>query len=136
LSVASFVKSYLEKNRIKLAESYLRVTEFLKLHRIPYDSRINAGFFVSANVFDLLVPPVQEGAVAQSDSWAVQMRFESVILSHRLFLASGTTFGSQVLGWFRIVFSHSASYLDEGLRRLLLAAQELKSSLEREIAAP
>ena len=41
-----------------------------------------------------------------------------LLLRKKVFLASGALFGSERVGWFRIVFSQHREYLIEALRRM------------------
>ena len=45
------------------------------------------------------------------------------LLEQKLYLASGSIFGSETPGVFRIVFSHPQEYIDEALRRMLKAIE-------------
>lgn len=45
----------------------------------------------------------------------------SVLLESKVFLASSKQFGSEQLGWFRIVFAYSIDYLNGGLQRIVHA---------------
>jgi bifunctional pyridoxal-dependent enzyme with beta-cystathionase and maltose regulon repressor activities len=40
------------------------------------------------------------------------------LMKKKLFLGKGKAFGGEKGGWFRIVFTHPQSYLDEGFHRL------------------
>lgn len=44
-----------------------------------------------------------------------------LLLKNRVFLASGSHFGAETPGLFRIVFSHPKSYLEEALKRVIEA---------------
>jgi aspartate/methionine/tyrosine aminotransferase len=43
------------------------------------------------------------------------------LLAKKVFIASGAAFGSEEPGWFRIVFTHPRTYLEEGLKRMIEA---------------
>lgn len=109
---------YLASNRLALSDSYTYVTAWAKKHNIPYAPGANAGFFLWLNLGAAYVRHHPEAKDA--DLGQVVM---NALLKNRIFLAAGFRFGAEEPGWFRIVFSHERSYLDEGLRRIVRAIE-------------
>lgn len=108
--------TYLAKNTEKLAHNYRIVTSWAKKNAVPYMPGVNAGFFLWVDlgaVYRRRRPEAATGDIAE-----VVMQ---ALLGTKVFLASGATFGSEVPGWFRIVFSHEEGYLKEGLGRIIEA---------------
>ena len=48
---------------------------------------------------------------------------EKRLFANKVFLGSPKNFGSEVGGWWRVVFSHPREYVEEGLRRVVEALQ-------------
>lgn len=110
--------SYLAQNREKLAHKYRIVTEWAKENAVPYMPGVNAGFFLWVDLGAMYRQRHPEAVIGDIDEVVMQ-----ALLSKRVFLASGKAFGSEVLGWFRIIFSHEEAYLREGLRRIVEAIE-------------
>lgn len=107
--------SYLARNKEKLAANYRVVTTWAAENGVPYMPGVNAAFFLWVDlgaVFSSRNP----GAVVDVDEEVMQ-----ALLKNKVFLASGKNFGSEVPGWFRIVFSQDEGYLREGLGRIMAA---------------
>ncbi|EWY84337.1 hypothetical protein FOYG_14089 [Fusarium oxysporum NRRL 32931] len=110
--------SYLAENRRRIAEQYVAVTAWAKKHNIPYALGANAAFFMWLNLgayFSALHP-----AVCQKD---IQNVITKELLKHKVYIASGKDYGSEEVGWYRIVFTYKTTYLSEGLRRIIRALQ-------------
>ncbi|CAG8058383.1 unnamed protein product [Penicillium olsonii] len=104
-----FVGDYIVKNRMRLADSYLFATEFLRNHGIPY-LESNAGLFVWMNI----------GAAVQGDPITDHEVVER-LRKEKVYIATGAVYASEETGWFRMVFAHPKDVLEEGLNRLLRA---------------
>lgn len=65
----------------------------------------------------------------------MEARMTNVLLKHKIFVAAGHDFGTDVSGWFRVVFAHRKDYLLEGLERMNRAIQMLGVELAEETAA-
>lgn len=105
----SFTTNYIEVNRYRLAESYKFATCQLQSHGIPF-LECNAAFFIWVNL----------GAVvknATAEEISARLRAEGV------YIAAGEHYGAEQTGWFRLVFSHPLTVLEEGLKRLTRAIQ-------------
>ncbi|OTA01199.1 aminotransferase, putative [Trichoderma parareesei] len=116
----AWVETYIAENQRRLAEQYRVVTLWAKENGITYRPGVNAAFFLwvdLGSVFRKLHPNTKTDDLNKTIATA--------LLKHKVFLASGTAFGSEEPGWFRIVFSHPEDYLQEGLKRVLTALAEL-----------
>ncbi|KAJ9650154.1 hypothetical protein H2198_010531 [Neophaeococcomyces mojaviensis] len=135
----AFTDWYIAENQRRLKASYETVVAWADKHKIEYAKGVNAAFFLWVNLgkihnsrgaqqlqpkpthqseqsFQELVPAPAPGS-ASSDNSLNQIVNEA-LLSEKVFLASGTSFGSERPGWFRIVFSQKEENLLEGLRRI------------------
>jgi aspartate/methionine/tyrosine aminotransferase len=116
----AWVESYIAENNRRLARQYESVVLWAKAKGIAYRPGVNAAFFLWVDLgsfYKSLHPDFATGDLNREISTA--------LLKHKVFLASGTAFGSEESGWFRIVFSHPEDYLREGLKRVLTALTEL-----------
>ncbi|KAM0255721.1 hypothetical protein ACHAQJ_005475 [Trichoderma viride] len=115
-----WTEAYIAENKRRLARQYELVVSWAKAQGITYRPGVNAAFFLWANLgsfYQSLHPNFAIGDLNKTISTA--------LLKHKVFLASGTAFGSEEPGWFRIVFSHPEDYVREGLKRVLAALTEL-----------
>lgn len=115
-----WVESYIAENKRRLARQYESVVSWAKSKGITYRPGVNAAFFLWVDLgsfYKTLHPD------AATDD--LNKTIATTLLKHRVFLASGTAFGSEEPGWFRIVFSHPEAYLREGLERVHAALTEL-----------
>ncbi|KAL7921244.1 pyridoxal phosphate-dependent transferase [Trichoderma austrokoningii] len=114
-----WVESYIAENKRRLAQQYASVVSWAKSRGITYRPGVNAAFFLWVDLgshFKSLHPD------AVTDD--LNKTIATALLKHKVFLASGTAFGSEEPGWFRIVFSHPEPYLREGLGRVITALTE------------
>ncbi|KAL7785508.1 pyridoxal phosphate-dependent transferase [Trichoderma ceciliae] len=114
-----WVESYIAENKRKLAQQYQSVVSWTKENDIRYRPGVNAAFFLWVDLGSVYISV--HPSVATSD---LNKTISTALLKHKVFLASGTAFGSEEPGWFRIVFSHPEDYLCEGLKRVLAALTE------------
>ncbi|PNP86547.1 hypothetical protein FNYG_00249 [Fusarium nygamai] len=134
----AFIDNYIKSNRLRLAENYRRTTKFLKDHQIPYKEGSNAGLFVWADLFQPLRAQIdvalqnqkEQGEYPDQSLRTLEGRLQETLLKHKIFLALGADFGSDVPGWFRIVFAHDKAYLTLGLERMVKAIEAFRRSLE------
>ncbi|KAH8746600.1 pyridoxal phosphate-dependent transferase [Diaporthe sp. PMI_573] len=112
----AWVESYVSENQSRLSQQYTRVTEWAKRNDIDYAPGVNAAFFLWVD----LGKNYKARHEVPEDADVNQL-ITKALLSHKVFIASGKDFGSEKPGCFRIVFSQPDEYLDEGLRRILLA---------------
>lgn len=128
LSDDAFLESFIKTNRLRLAENYKIATEFLANHDIPYKQGSNAGLFVWADLFAPNRTLIDNSVTKQDDAGAALRNMEEkmtkVLLKEKIFVASGGDFGTDVSGWYRIVFAHERTYLLEGLERIVRAVKE------------
>ncbi|KAF5599020.1 1-aminocyclopropane-1-carboxylate synthase [Fusarium pseudoanthophilum] len=134
----TFIESYIKTNRLRLAENYRLTTKFLKGHQIPYKRGSNAGLFVWADLFQPLRAQLDATLQKQKDQEgdpekalrALEASLQETLLKHKIFLALGADFGSDVPGWFRIVFAHEKTYLNLGLERMIEAIEAFRGQVE------
>ncbi|XEU96143.1 hypothetical protein FSHL1_001428 [Fusarium sambucinum] len=128
LSDDAFLKSFIKTNRLRLAQNYKIVTEFLFSHNMPYKEGSNSGLFVWADLFEPNRTLIDSFAMKQTDAEATlrttEAKMTQALLKERIFVASGGDFGTDVSGWYRIVFAHERTYLLEGLERMVRAVKE------------
>lgn len=132
LSDDTFLKTYIETNRQRLAQNYQLATEFLKKHNIPYKEGSNAGLFVWADLFAPNRTAIDSLAKEQESLRSMEARMTDTLLKNKIFVAAGSDFGTDVSGWFRIVFAHQENYLLEGLERMNRAIQTFGVELAEE----
>lgn len=114
-----WVESYITENKRRLAQQYTSVVSWAKENSVTYRPGVHAAFFLwvdLGSIYQSLHPDVATDNLNET--------IATSLLKHRVFLASGTAFGSEEPGWFRIVFSHPDDYLQEGLKRVLTALAE------------
>ncbi|GCB25558.1 probable inactive 1-aminocyclopropane-1-carboxylate synthase-like protein 2 [Aspergillus awamori] len=114
-----FTDQYIQLNRDKLSEAYSFFAQLLRKHNIEYVHGCNAGFFIWLDLGKkyLEANPGKEVGIGPALTDMIMQK----LLDRKVFLASGTVFGSEKPGWFRVVFAHSFPYLEEAVRRILLA---------------
>ncbi|KAF4181652.1 hypothetical protein CNMCM7927_000531 [Aspergillus lentulus] len=98
-----FSSKYIATNQRRLGESYRFVTDFLTLHDIPY-YKSNAAIFVWMNLAAVL----RDKSIKDADILKELQR-------QKVYIAAGYAYASEEAGWFRMVFAHSQSVLEEGL---------------------
>ncbi|QGI78614.1 hypothetical protein CEK25_005343 [Fusarium fujikuroi] len=136
LSDDAFIENYVKTNRFRLAENYELTTEFLKSRKIPYKQGSNAGLFVWADLFQPLRAQIdvtlqkEHREDLDRGQRTLESSLQDTLLKHKIFLALGADFGSDVPGWFRIVFAHEKTYLHLGLGRMIKAIEAFRGQLE------
>ncbi|EXL63312.1 hypothetical protein FOCG_01668 [Fusarium oxysporum f. sp. radicis-lycopersici 26381] len=136
----AFIESYIRTNRLRLAENYELTTKFLSSHQIPHKEGSNAGLFVWADLFQPLRAQVDATLQNQKEHEegseealrTLETSLQENFLKHKIFLALGADFGSDVPGWFRIVFAHEKSYLHLGLERMIKAIEAFRGQFEED----
>lgn len=123
----AFMTRYLAENRQKLLEHFVLVRDWLDKNKIEYAKGANAAFFFWVNLGDFYLRKCalhdRQGLKSPCDNpdFDLDTHINGTLLKERVFLASGTTFGSEKPGWFRIVFSVPRVLLEEGLARVITA---------------
>lgn len=131
LADAAFVDSLVCTNRSRLAANYALTARFFRDHGIPFVEGCNAGFFVWVDLFEPVRHMQFVRDAADADLWKLEGELHRELLGRRVFLASGAAFGADKPGWFRVVFAHHESYLQEGLNRLAACLDFFVSSLNK-----
>lgn len=111
---------YIAENCRRLAKHYELVIKWAMENSIEYMPGVNAAFFLWVN----LGKAYQARQTQARTGFDVNEHIMQLLLSRRVFLASGKVFGSEKPGWFRIVFSQPDVALKEGLRRIVLALND------------
>lgn len=117
----AWIDGYILQNRTKLAESYEHVVQWARSNAIEYAAGVNAAFFLWVD----LGSAYRERHT--DDGRGIDQAVNDALLRQRVFLASGLQFGSERPGWFRIVFTQRRDHLDEGLRRIIAAMNEVQT---------
>lgn len=110
-----WVDDYIRTNQKRLSDNHSFVVRFLNQHQISYSPGSNAAFFLWA---DLGKRYVELRGGKTVDEGVTKEIFE-LLLKNKVFLGSGSHFGAETPGLFRIVFSHPRPYLEEALQRVL-----------------
>lgn len=141
-----FVDNFIATNHQRLKTNYDLTASWAESHGIEYVKGVNTAFFlwvdlgavynrkshnetpqmsklaVQENSDDTARPHNVENPEITTDMTqsknALNAKIQDALLSEKVFLASGTAFGSERPGWFRIVFSQDERILREGLRRI------------------
>lgn len=114
----AFADRYVQQNCEKLSQAHEFTVRLLQKHNIEYMPGCNAGFFLWVNLGKKYLELNPEADKATIDLTATIMQ---KLLDKKVFLANGTAFGSEKSGWFRIVFAHPHTYLEEAMKRILAA---------------
>lgn len=109
-----WVEAYIGENRRKLAVHYRIAVEWARSNSIGYAPGVNAAFFLWVNIGKFYRQ--KGGSCAEEEMDAILAK---ALLDHKVFLAADKNFGAEQNGWFRIVFSHEAGLLREGLDRIV-----------------
>ncbi|KAM0715719.1 hypothetical protein Q7P37_009219 [Cladosporium fusiforme] len=112
----TWVQDYIHENCRKLSERYQLVTTWARENKITYAPGVNAAFFLWVDLGSVYRDRHPQERVGCVDTIVMNL-----MLTNKVFLASGKQFGSEKPGWFRIVFAHEVDYLNEGLKRVLKA---------------
>lgn len=139
LSDDEYVDWYITENNSRLKANYELLTAWARKHKIPYAKGSNAAFFLWVDFGKILSTSSISKQHQQNGQATVQIQdspagtsnvervneasrltatINDALLEEKVFLATGTSFGSEEPGWFRIVFSQQHDILKEGLRRI------------------
>lgn len=134
-----FVTEYVSENRRRIAESYAVVTWWLQRHKIPYHRGTNAGLFVWANLgaawerrqrkrYNCQRNGRTDGASWTGDQVTVGAEKEQghtineeinhALIAAKVYLTDGDECGSEIPGYFRIVFTQPRHILEVGLAKI------------------
>ncbi|PWY68365.1 aminotransferase [Aspergillus eucalypticola CBS 122712] len=123
LEDTDFTTRYIQLNRQRMSESYAFAAQRLRENGIDYAPGVNAAFFLWVNLGKRYRELHPEQTTGLGDG--ISDKVMQLLLQRKVFLASGVLFGSEHSGWFRIVFTHPREYLEEALRRIVLALGDL-----------
>lgn len=110
-----WLKWYVPENQRRISAAFTRIARWAKNNNITYAKGANAGFFMWAD----LGTKYREKHPGPSED--VDEAVKKALRSQKVFLASGKDFGAEKDGWFRIVFTVSDYYINEGLKRIIAA---------------
>lgn len=113
----AWVAGYLRENRRRLSCHHAKVVDWARRHAIPCALGGNAGFFVWVDL------GAAHGRHHDRPDADLDRAVLDSLVAHKVFLSDGVRFGAEKPGWFRIVFSRDADYLDLGLRRIADAVE-------------
>ncbi|KAH8746906.1 pyridoxal phosphate-dependent transferase [Diaporthe sp. PMI_573] len=105
--------AYLAENSKRLAQHYFLVVQWAKQQNINYAPGVNAGFFIW-----LYLGETHIRRQPNADPRDIEAKLITNLLRAKVFLATGTLFGAEEPGWFRLVFSVDKAILLEGLDRI------------------
>ncbi|KAE8419296.1 ACC synthase [Aspergillus pseudocaelatus] len=114
-----FTTHYLQLNSQRMRVAFVTAARSLKENRIPYRPGPHAGVFLWIDLgtrFCELHP--REKSVGLLD---LNREISERLEAQKVMLAPGELFGAQTPGWFRLVFTHPEWYLEEALRRIVVA---------------
>ncbi|TPX07294.1 uncharacterized protein E0L32_010791 [Thyridium curvatum] len=138
-----FVTAYIIENRRRLGENYAIIATFLNKFAIPFFRGTNAGLFVWANLGAAWsrrrqdktryhlggtcngIKCLKEKLTVDSEELQrdldVNMEVQRRLLAEKVYIIDGDELGSEVPGWFRIVFAQPKDILEKGLNRIASA---------------
>ncbi|KAF2218623.1 ACC synthase [Elsinoe ampelina] len=116
LEDSKWIEGYVRDNHRRIAEAYQKTTEILNSHGIEYAKGCNAGFFLWVD----LGKTWSKKHTIEADEDVTKTIMDR-LWKHKVFLASGSSFGSEKPGFFRITFSHPWEYLVAGIERIIEA---------------
>ncbi|KAI9038543.1 pyridoxal phosphate-dependent aminotransferase [Aspergillus affinis] len=119
----AFTTMYMNQNCQRIATSFHFAARYLQDRGIEYATGCNAGFFLWMNLGKKYLE-VHPDRRAELTGDALTKEIMRLLVSKKVFLASGLAFGSEEPGWFRIVVSHPVDFLQEALRRVEAAICE------------
>ena len=138
-----FLDAYVQENRRRLQRKYIFTIGFLKRYNIPFHASTNAGMFVWINLGEAVRrfrsrPPLKSvssncpheavtnlkltagtrmvGRIGMTDEMIME-----ALVARKVSVTSGAAFGSENIGWFRVVFAQAEHVLFEGLTRMVTA---------------
>ena len=117
-----WVDWYIQENSKRMADAYSFVIKFLNEHKIPYAPGANAAFFIWLDLGKAYMDrhPDTGGAVREE----LTNEITKLLMKNKVFLGPGAVFGAETPGLFRIVFTHSRTYIEEALQRITKAIGE------------
>ncbi|OOF93287.1 hypothetical protein ASPCADRAFT_7519 [Aspergillus carbonarius ITEM 5010] len=113
-----FTDRYIALNREKLALAHAFLVGLLKKHGIEYERGCNAGFFVWV---DLGKKYLENHPEEKEEGSEFTDMLYGRLMENRVHLASGTAYGAEQPGWFRVVFAHPETWMEEAVRRIVRA---------------
>lgn len=118
----AWVDAYIETNQERLSESFSFAVGFLNDHDIPYAPGSNAAFFLWIDLGKAFLDrhPDRRG----DGDGDVTAEVTALLLKNKVFLGTGSLFGAEQPGIFRLTFSHPRPFLVEALKRIVKAIGE------------
>lgn len=116
-----FTDKYIATNQERLSQSHEFFVKLLNKHGIEYSHGCNAGFFLWINLGKkyLEIHSMKEGIPGPE---LTDMIFRK-LLDNKVYVAHGAAYGSEIPGWFRVVFAHPLPWLEEAMARIMRAIQ-------------
>ena len=120
LSDNKFLSFYIPTNQARLSAAYVRATDFLKQHNIPYYPGSNAAFFLWVELRSVYLKNQAKEAkkLTEEEGREIDEEIQQRLLKKKVALGKGEAYGAEEGGWWRIVFSHPQNYMGQGLKRV------------------
>lgn len=115
----AWTDKYIADNSRMLSQRYEHAVAWAVENGIDYAHGVTAGFFLWINLGGAYT--MRHGIQQTMTDQQIEDRIAAALMREKAFIASGSQFGSERPGWFRIVFSHELGYLNEGLDRVIRA---------------
>jgi bifunctional pyridoxal-dependent enzyme with beta-cystathionase and maltose regulon repressor activities len=135
LSNSTFISDFVKKSQERLRTRYAETTATLDKFRISH-RQSNAGFFLWADLFSFWSPRLSPQALYAVSPGrcltdvALETRLNDHLLSHKVFVAAGGSFGNEEAGWFRITFALDREIVAEGLDRVIMALNSFELEVD------
>jgi aspartate/methionine/tyrosine aminotransferase len=114
----SFLQSYIKGNQERLSEAYSHAVGLLQKYNISHKTGVNAAFFLWV---DLGKSYLQRHPEEQPKD-ITNLLFDK-LMAKKIFIVNGEVAGTELPGWFRIVFTQPRNTVEEGTKRIADALQ-------------
>ena len=116
LNDTEWVEQFIEENRQRLAQRFSLGYQWAKTRNIPVSPGTSAAFFLWVD----LATAYKERHPGQRTEDVVRALAQA-LMDHKVLASAGESFGAELPGWYRIVFTLPEHELHEGLRRIEMA---------------
>ncbi|KAF2206062.1 aminotransferase [Delitschia confertaspora ATCC 74209] len=126
LNNPAFVERYIKANRERLSQAYSYAIGKLNESGIEYAPGATAGFFIWVNLGKAYLQLHPEEHY-NSGLAITKVVFEKLMMN-KVYIVSGDVTGAEEPGWFRLIFTQPRELVDEGIRRIVGAIDELSEN--------